>query len=159
MIFIRKLNERIIDEITDSFNELDYANLASWLEAYKKIKTRPYHLLGHFLNISWLDQTSAKMLIGTNNSNRYGNAHGGALYTLADVVIAENIMHQLGDKRDVFTLELKMNYIRKAKGNYVIGKSEILHLGSRTAVAECSIYNENDNLVAKAFGTFFIDTK
>ncbi|MGG0250906.1 uncharacterized protein (TIGR00369 family) [Peribacillus frigoritolerans] len=159
MIFIQKLNEKIIDEITDSFNDIDYANLASWLEAYKSIETKPFHLLGHFLKISWVNQNSAKMFLETNNSNRYGNAHGGALYTLADVVIAEDILHRFEDKRDVFTLELKMNYIRKANGNYVIGKSEILHLGSRTAVAECSIYNEDNELVAKAFGTFFIDFK
>lgn len=158
-MFIRKLQEKIIGEITDSFTDIDYANLASWLEAYKNIQTRPFHLFGHFLKINWINENSAKMLIGTNNSNRYGNAHGGALYTLADIVIAEDIMHRLADKRDVFTLELKMNYIRKAKGEYVIGKSEILHLGSRTAVAECSIYNEKNELVAKAFGTFFIDSK
>lgn len=158
-MFIQKLYESIIDEITETFNDVDYSNLESWLAAYKSIKTRPFHLLGHFLKISWVNENSAKMFLGTNNSNRYGNAHGGALYTLADLVIAEDIMHRLEDKRDVFTLELKMNYIRKAKGPYVIGKSEILHLGNRTAVAECSIYNEENDLVAKAFGTFFIDSK
>lgn len=158
-MFIRKLNEKIIDEITDSFNDFDYANLASWLEAYKNMKTRPFHLLGHFLKINWLNHNSAKMILGTNNINRYGNAHGGALYTLADVVIAEDIMHRLEGKRDVVTLEMKMNYIRKAKGEFVIGKSEILHLGNQTAVAECSIYDEENELVAKTFGTFFIKSK
>lgn len=158
-MLIRKVNERIIDEIAGTFDDEDYANLASWLEAYKKRDMKPFHLLGHFLKIDWLNHDSAKMMLETNNRNRYGNAHGGALYTLADVVIAEDIFHRLEDQRNIVTLELKMNYIRPASGDYVIGKSAILHLGSRTAVAECSITNEENELVAKAFGTFFINTK
>ena len=115
------------------------------------------HYLGQFLGIEFESEDLVYMNLGMQNANTYGVAQGGALYTLADVAIGYKLLPRLQENQQVFTLELKVNYIKQGRGKVVAAKPKILHFGKRTVVAECSIEDENNSLIAQALGTFIIN--
>ncbi|MGO4886522.1 PaaI family thioesterase [Anaerobacillus sp. MEB173] len=115
------------------------------------------HYLGQFLGIERIvEENHVYMHLGLQNANTYGVAQGGALYTLADVAIGYKVIDTLSEGQKVFTLELKINYIKKGSGAKLIAKPKILHLGGKTIVGECSIEDESGSLIAQALGTFII---
>lgn len=114
------------------------------------------HYNGRLQGINLEDNGEMTMTLGLQNANSYGVAQGGALYTLADVAIGFTIMTKIPKDCQVFTLELKMNYVKPGKGEKLYAKPIINHLGRNTVVAECKIVNEKDDLIALALGTFFL---
>jgi len=66
------------------------------------------------------------------------------------------ILKRLEEEQKVYTLEMKVNFIAKGLGSKLIASPSTLSWGSRTVVSECTIEDEQGNLVAKALGTFFI---
>jgi uncharacterized protein (TIGR00369 family) len=129
------------------------------MEALNKTKEQDFHFFGHSLGIEWKTENEVVMHLGLHNANRYGKAQGGALYTLADVTIAEPILRKLPENANLYTLEMKMNYMKKGEGKLLRAKANILHWGRKTVVGECSIQDETGALVAKAMGTFYIAQK
>ena len=97
-------------------------------------------------NIHVLDikDSYAKMsaLINENSLNPNGTVHGGLIFGLADSVMgiaARTTGH------NVVTIDSSINYLHPGKGK-------------KTAVYRCNIYDEKDNLIAIATGTYyFID--
>lgn len=150
------MKENILATIFDTFSESDLKNLEKWHEAYKNKDIKPPHLMGRYLDIEWINVNKARMLLGISNKNRYNNFHGGALFTLCDLTIAEHIFHLVGNTKHVSTLELKINYLKSSDAMYVTAESHILHLGKTTVVADCCLYDANSILIAKASGTFFL---
>ena len=122
----------------------------------KHTKDIPMHFLGRFLGITQNSDGTTKMELGIQNENTYGVAQGGAIYTLCDVAIGFNILKNVKENEKVFTLELKVNFIKKGKGSYLLASPSILYQGRSTIAAECEINDENGDLVAKGLGTFFI---
>jgi uncharacterized protein (TIGR00369 family) len=114
------------------------------------------HYNGRLQGINLEDHGEMTMTLGLHNANTYGVAQGGALYTLADVAIGFTIMTKIPDDCQVFTLELKMNYVKPGKGEKLYARPIINHLGKNTVVAECKVVDEQNELVALALGTFFI---
>lgn len=114
------------------------------------------HYNGRFLGINLDDQGEMTMSLGLQNENTYGVAQGGALYTFADIAIGYHIMTKIPKDCKVFTLEMKMNYVKPGKGNKLFAKPHINHLGKNTVVSECKILDEEGDLVAIALGTFFL---
>ncbi|MGW6300711.1 PaaI family thioesterase [Peribacillus butanolivorans] len=76
------------------------------------------------------------MTLGDFNTNTFGVTQGGAIYTLADVVIGYRILDQLKEKQKGFTLEMKMNFIKKGKGEKLAAKTEVIHWGRKTVVMQ-----------------------
>ncbi|NME06982.1 PaaI family thioesterase [Psychrobacillus sp. BL-248-WT-3] len=116
----------------------------------------PMHFLGRFLGITQNSDGTTKMELGIQNENTYGVAQGGAIYTLCDVAIGFSILSNLKENEKVFTLELKVNFIKKGQGAYLLASPSILYQGKSTVVSECNITDENGDLVAKGLGTFYI---
>jgi uncharacterized protein (TIGR00369 family) len=114
------------------------------------------HYIGRFLGIGFEADGEMSMKLGLQNANTYNVAQGGALYTLADVAIGYYIMKKIPPDCQVYTLELKMNYIRPGKGDKLFAKPGIIHLGKTTVVSECKIIDNQGQMVATALGTFFL---
>ncbi|GEM_PF-2827456 len=157
-----KVNERKgtkLDRITNklarlSEPELGYAE--KFLNALFTEEEKSFnHYLGKFLEIDH-DAESFTMKLGKQTENTYGIAQGGAVFSLADIAIGFHLIDRLSEGVHVFTLELKMNFIKAGTGSYLRAIPSILHLGGTTAVTECEIFNDKDELVAKAFGTFYL---
>ncbi|GLB60597.1 hypothetical protein NCCP133_27290 [Cytobacillus sp. NCCP-133] len=114
------------------------------------------HYTGRLLGIGFEENGEMSMKLGMQNANTYDVAQGGALYTLADVSIGFHIMTKIPKESQVYTLEMKMNYISPGKGKKLYAKPAIIHLGKSTVVSECRIIDEKDHTVAIALGTFFL---
>ena len=86
-----------------------------------------------------------------------GVVQGGIITTLADSCIAHATYAALhGTNSNFTTIELKVNFIRPAKGNLFTAEANLLHLGRRTAVGESEIRNEEGKLVAKCLSSLMI---
>ncbi|SER68568.1 PaaI family thioesterase [Psychrobacillus sp. OK032] len=116
----------------------------------------PMHFLGRFLGIQQNEDGTTEMKLGIQNENTYGVAQGGSIYTLADVAIGFKILKSLQEGEKVFTLELKVNFIKKGQGARLLANPTILYQGKNTVVSECDITDEKGSLIAKALGTFYI---
>lgn len=144
----------ILKELEDLSSE-ELNQISHVIRALKGSK-KELHYTGRLLGIEFEDNGEMSMKLGMQNANTYDVAQGGALYTLADVSIGYYIMTKIPENLQVYTLELKMNYIRPGKGKKLFAKPSIVHLGKSTVVSECKIIDEQDKLVAIALGTFFL---
>ena len=100
------------------------------------------------------DMIELSMPITSNHTNLYDTVHGGALASLADT--AMGMACSLTGKK-VVTLEMNLNFVRAAgrrKSLHAIGR--VLHNGRQTLVAEAEIFDNENKLVTKARGTFFV---
>lgn len=158
-LFERKTLLKEIQEEIDHSSVEDLKLIKHVINALNKSKENDFHFLGHSLGIEWISEDETIMNLGLHNANRYGNAQGGALYTLADVTIAQSIFARLPEGMNISTLELKMNFFKPGKGGYLRAKGSILHLGRKTVGGECDIFDESGQLIAKAMGTFYIAGK
>jgi len=157
-------NEQIdlIQKKLKTLNSNELSQISYLLSLYQEsslersVTEIPMHFIGRFLGIKQNEDGTTKMNLGIQNENTYGVAQGGAIYTLADVAIGFNILKNLEPGEKVFTLELKINFIKKGYGLYLIATPTILYQGKNTVVSECSITDDKGKLVAKALGTFYI---
>jgi uncharacterized protein (TIGR00369 family) len=84
---------------------------------------------------------------------QHGFVHGGVLSYLADNAVTFAAGSLLGDS---LTVELKINYVRPARGESLIARAKVEHRGRRQAVARCELYalaDGGEKLCALAQGT------
>ncbi|SFJ54610.1 PaaI family thioesterase [Thermoflavimicrobium dichotomicum] len=88
--------------------------------------------------------------------NLNGVVHGGIVAYIADTAMG-SLVHRLlpPDKMSV-TSEIKINYISAVREGKLITLADVLHLGKRTAVAECKLYTGAGDLVAASSASFVI---
>lgn len=84
-----------------------------------------------------------------------GSVHGGAIATLVDVGMAAALLTRIKDDEKAATIQLQINYIGAARTGVLICDSKIIRKGSRIAIAESEVKNQ-DALIAKANATFTI---
>ncbi|UOF91159.1 PaaI family thioesterase [Fodinisporobacter ferrooxydans] len=87
---------------------------------------------------------------------RRGVVHGGVLATLIDGVIGSAVRSTLTDELGSATVELKVNYIRPAKGEYLIAKSKLTYRGGTLAVGQAEVFDSEGTLTAIGTATFMI---
>jgi len=90
-------------------------------------------------------------------SHGRGIVQGGILTTLADSCIAHATGAALrGQERHSTTIELKINFIRPATPSLFTAEAWLIHLGSRTAIGEAEIVNEEGKLIAKCLSSLMV---
>ncbi|WP_462186922.1 MULTISPECIES: PaaI family thioesterase [unclassified Frankia] len=82
--------------------------------------------------------------------------HGGALSYAADTALTFAAGSIAGDA--VLTSEMKINYIRGARGDELITRAEVVHAGSTLVTVRCEVfdrggYGDGERLCAVALGT------
>jgi len=94
-----------------------------------------------------------EMMVAKEFENSRGVLHGGLIATLADTAMGLSMLTL--DFRGV-TLELNINYLAPVQiGAKLTAQGQVLHAGTNTLIAEASVYNDEQVLVAKSRGTFF----
>jgi len=88
--------------------------------------------------------------------NPHGVVHGGALATLVDGSVGAALRTVVDPSAMYSTVELKINYLRPAKGSWLVAKASLYHRGGRTAVGKSEIYDEGGTLVAVGMATYMI---
>jgi acyl-CoA thioesterase len=85
--------------------------------------------------------------VDERHRNYFGGAHGGLLATLVDTA-SFFPRPLLPSGVTCTTTSLQVNYIRPAAvGDLLIARSELLHLGRRTASVRVEVTNQEDKLV------------
>lgn len=127
-------------------------------EKYKKIMER-INSDNHFLQSSRMRVTdvrdgfaTVKMQIDSQILNIYGLVHGGALFSLADTAAGAA---SFTSGFDSVTLNASMNFIKAGTGGCLIAHASEIHRGRTTGVYEVFIYNDKEDLLARATFTMF----
>ena len=152
--------ESTIETIIEQLHCLDQYQLETIHQAIQSINPQfstRLHNLGRILGIVWNEESEEMIMhLGSFNANLYGVAQGGAVFTLADVATGFTILKRLKEHQKVFTLEMKMNFLKKGTGSKLIAQSEILHWGQNTVVGQSRILDESNQLIAQSLGTFYV---
>jgi len=87
--------------------------------------------------------------------NPNGTVHGGVVYTLVDVSMAEALKTMAeGDERPV-TIEIKINYLEPGKPGTLTSTAQVRKGGKRLVIVEAEVAQEDDDeIVALATGTY-----
>lgn len=87
--------------------------------------------------------------------NPNGTVHGGVVYTLVDVSMAEALRTIIeGDERPV-TIEIKINYLEPGKPGLLTSTAQVRKGGKRLVIVEAEVAQEDDGeIVALATGTY-----
>jgi uncharacterized protein (TIGR00369 family) len=89
--------------------------------------------------------------------NRAGIVHGGITATLADSTMGSLINKRLPKGYiGAVTTEMKVNYLTPGRGEYLISRAKLLHMGKTLATATCEIKNEKGRLITYTTGTFYM---
>jgi uncharacterized protein (TIGR00369 family) len=89
-----------------------------------------------------------------------GFAHGGVVSTMADEGISFAAGSVLG--ASVLTAEYKINFLRPARGEYLVARGRVVSHSQRQAVCTCEVWSVTDNgetMCAMAMGTVVVPTK
>jgi uncharacterized protein (TIGR00369 family) len=88
--------------------------------------------------------------------NPGGTVHGGVVYTLVDVSMAEALKTTIaeGDERPV-TIEIKVNYLEPGKAGTLTSTAQVRKGGKRVTIVEAEVTQEGE-VVALATGTYTI---
>lgn len=94
-----------------------------------------------------------KTIVNETDTNPYGKAHGGYLYTLCDSM-AGLVAYSLGSY--CVSLQANINYIKEANVNdelMICGTYS--HNGKSTKVVDVEIKNQDDKLICKTSFTLY----
>ena len=87
--------------------------------------------------------------------NSWGVVHGGVVMTLLDVAMASagrSLRTDLGTGGNV-TIEMKTSFLRPARGRIEV-RGVCLHTTATMAFCEAELFGDDEQLAAKASGTF-----
>ncbi len=87
--------------------------------------------------------------------NPYNVLHGGVIYSMADTSMGGVLFSDLEPGQACTTVEIKISYFKAVTSGTLICESKIVNKGKKIATMESEITN-NERLVAKALGTFYI---
>lgn len=94
--------------------------------------------------------------ITDNLLQRRGSVHGGVLATMIDASIGSAVRSTLEEGEGSVTVEIKVNYLKPAKGRLLVAKALLSKRGRTLAVGQSEVWDDKDHLVATGTGTFII---
>ncbi len=86
----------------------------------------------------------------------YRIIHGGAIASLADSAVAMAVASLVNPSDRLTTIEFKINFFTPIRQGKLVAEAEIIYKGSRTAVGEVEVMDENGERVAKVIATYNI---
>jgi len=117
------------------------------------------------------DNASMKFTNGDDltGSERTQNLHGGVVASVMDITGSLAVFSNLVFKSKkqtlqekikritrINTIDLRIDYLRPAAGNYFVATGYLLRTGRKVAVARMELHNEEDKLVAVGTGSYII---
>jgi uncharacterized protein (TIGR00369 family) len=87
--------------------------------------------------------------------NSAGVVHGGVISSLADVAMSNLISANENGIQQALTVDLTVSFLRPAAGSYLIANAQIEKQGKTLIHADCSIFNDKQELVAKSKAILF----
>lgn len=87
--------------------------------------------------------------------NSVGVVHGGVISSLADVTLCNTLGANEDGKQKAVTVDLDVTFLKGAKGESLTAIAKLVKSGKNLSHAECQIYDDQENLVAKAKAILF----
>lgn len=97
--------------------------------------------------------------IRAEHMNPHGVVHGGVVYTLADFAMGGALTSMLEPGERCATLEAKINYLAPARAGIVRAEAAVVSRGTRVAVMEARVYDDQQRLIALATGSFYVQAR
>lgn len=85
-----------------------------------------------------------------------GIAHGGATFSAADAAVAMALIGMIERNETMVTLEMKLNYLSPFNQGAILAEARIVQKGSRSAIGEVDVKNEEGQLIAKGLATYVV---
>ena len=85
--------------------------------------------------------------------NPMGTVHGGILCDLADAAMGVAYATLLDENETFTTIELKINYLKPVWKATLKAHAIVIKKGRSIGLIDCTIFDENESLVAKASST------
>jgi acyl-CoA thioesterase len=87
--------------------------------------------------------------------NSAGVIHGGIISSLADVAMCNTVGADENNIQKVVTVDLNVTFLKGAKAEYLVADAQVTKGGRSLTHADCLIYDDQENLVAKAKAILF----
>ena len=97
-----------------------------------------------------------RMVVKEELARYDGIVHGGAIASLADAAAGVAIASLTTSKETVVAIEFKINFFASVSRGEITARAKVIHKGSRTAVAEVEVTNEDGKMVARLVVTSLI---
>ena len=121
------------------------------------VNSAPYYrLLGMEVTEIKGGESRIKMPFKQDLTHPYGIVHGGATASLADSAVAMALISLVGPEDRITTIEFKINFFAPISKGELEAHAKIIHKGSKTAVGDVEVINEEGKLVAKVIATYSI---
>ncbi len=129
-----------------------------YLEQVKKVtKNSPYYrLLGMEIMEIKEGESKIQMPFKQDLTHPYRIMHGGAIASLADSSVAMALISVVEPGDRFTTIEFKINFFAPVNKGKLEAHGKIVHKGSKTAVGEVEVKNEEGKLIAKLIATYNI---
>ncbi len=88
--------------------------------------------------------------------NSVGIVHGGIISALVDVAMSNLMDADEAGVQNAVTIDLHTTFLQGAKGKSLTAVATIVKTGRTLMYADCQVVNEENLLVARATGTFFV---
>lgn len=130
----------------------------TYLEQVMKVTNgSPYYrLLGMEVTEIKKGESRIEMPFKQDLTHPYGIAHGGAIASLADSAVAMALIGLVEPKDRITTIEFKINFFASVGKGEMKAHAKIIYRGSKIAVGDVEIVNEEGKLVAKLIATYSI---
>ena len=115
-----------------------------------------YRLLGMEVKEIKKGESRIEMPFKQDLTHPYGIAHGGAIASLADSAVAMALIDLIDPEDRISTIEFKINFFASVNKGELEAHAKIIHKGSKTAVGDVEVVNEEGKLVAKLVATYSI---
>jgi acyl-CoA thioesterase len=88
----------------------------------------------------------------------YGIVHGGAIASLANSAVAMALISLVKPNDRITTIEFKINFFAPIRQGKLTAKAKIIHRGSKTAVGDVVVIDDEGRLVSKVIATYNIQS-
>jgi acyl-CoA thioesterase len=124
-------------------------------ELKRTVNSCPYYrLLGMEITKIRAGESIIRMPFKQDLTHPYGIVHGGAIASLADSAVVIALVGLVESKDRITTIEFKINFFAPVDGGELKAHAKIIHKGSKTAVGDVEVINEEGKRVAKVVATY-----
>lgn len=123
------------------------------------VKQEFMHHIGFNLDVIEAGKIEGRVKLEKIHLQQAGLVHGGVIATVADIVAGFAAYSLVGVEEKVVTGELKISYLRPAKGDALWAKGWVLKQGRTINFCEAEVYTitgDTKNMVAKASTSMII---
>jgi uncharacterized protein (TIGR00369 family) len=114
-------------------------------------------LVGTALSIAEEGRAVVSVRAEKRHLNPNGTVHGGVIYTLVDVSMAEALRTISQESDRPVTIEIKVNYLEPGRPGTLTSTAQVRKGGKRVTIVEAEVAQEDDDeIVALATGTYTI---